>query len=449
MATLDDILDNGTKPATPIVQAPPVQPVTGTPVVGQNQTGDGGSTFSERQVKQWDNEYNNRADSPVGGGVPANVAAGRAARNGIETSSDNITAPTAPQQPVEPQLTDEQRVQLGREARGLTQPTGANAEEPAQQSAEEEEHVFSNVDGTPMLDRNGNPITYKGQLTTEKMIDILYGYKQKTKEELEAERKREKRQKIIAAVGDGLSALANLYFTTKGAPNAFDGTNTMSAKAKERWDKIKAQRTENWDNYMKLKMAARQTDLENAQKKDAYQLQVQKEANDQAYIEFKMGLQRAEAERDAEIDAVNLEVLHGKKKQQDALAEIAEIKAKYQKEREELNNALLKARAGAANRSNTGSRSSGGSSARPAEFSAWDENGVEHKFHTRAAADAFAEQHGTASTSNKTTQTVRKNARGKTKGTSTSTRQGTSHAAIPANAKKPNSGKKNKKIKLI
>lgn len=60
--------------------------------------------------------------------------------------------------------------------------------------------------------------------------------------ELEAERKRQRRNAVIAAIGDGISALANLHYTGKGAPSSFDPKQGLSAKLQERYDKLNAER---------------------------------------------------------------------------------------------------------------------------------------------------------------------------------------------------------------
>lgn len=52
--------------------------------------------------------------------------------------------------------------------------------------------------------------------------------------------KRNKTNAIIAGISDLGSSLANLYFTTKGAPNAYNPKAGMSAKAQERYDKALA-----------------------------------------------------------------------------------------------------------------------------------------------------------------------------------------------------------------
>lgn len=57
----------------------------------------------------------------------------------------------------------------------------------------------------------------------------------------ERENKKRRRDALFSALGDGISAMANLYFTSKGAPNVKQGT-TLSEAQQARWDKIEAQR---------------------------------------------------------------------------------------------------------------------------------------------------------------------------------------------------------------
>lgn len=46
-----------------------------------------------------------------------------------------------------------------------------------------------------------------------------------TSEELENQKKNRKKELIVGAIGDGISAFANLFFTTKGAPSAYKSNN--------------------------------------------------------------------------------------------------------------------------------------------------------------------------------------------------------------------------------
>lgn len=81
-----------------------------------------------------------------------------------------------------------------------------------------------------------------------------------TPEEEARERKRDRSRRIIAAVGDGISALSNLYFSTKGAPSSYTGQNTLSGAYGKRYDKIKAEREANKEKWYAGYMMATQAD---------------------------------------------------------------------------------------------------------------------------------------------------------------------------------------------
>ena len=57
-----------------------------------------------------------------------------------------------------------------------------------------------------------------------------------TDEERRARLKKQRRNSLFAAIGDGISALSNLYFTTQGSPSA-DQSKTMSKALTDRYDK--------------------------------------------------------------------------------------------------------------------------------------------------------------------------------------------------------------------
>lgn len=71
-----------------------------------------------------------------------------------------------------------------------------------------------------------------------------------TAEQKARREKNEKREAFFAALGDGISAFSNLYFTTQYAPDSYDPQNGMSGKTKERWDKLRAIREAHNKEYM-------------------------------------------------------------------------------------------------------------------------------------------------------------------------------------------------------
>lgn len=114
----------------------------------------------------------------------------------------------------------------------------------------------------------------------EELFKQLNPYTPPSAEELEKERKKQKRDKIFAAIGDGISALSNLYFTTQYAPNMYNHKNSMSEAMRVRYDKmIKEREGKNAEYYNGL-MRARQADKENEHRERAWrhQLGIEEEA---------------------------------------------------------------------------------------------------------------------------------------------------------------------------
>ena len=120
----------------------------------------------------------------------------------------------------------------------------------------------------------GAPASGGGGGGYEELFKKLNPYTPPTAEELEKERKREKRAQIIAAIGDGITALSNLFFTTQYAPNMYDGKNTISQANKVRYDKLIKDREEKNTAYFNGLMRARQADAENAHRERSWQRQL-------------------------------------------------------------------------------------------------------------------------------------------------------------------------------
>lgn len=75
-----------------------------------------------------------------------------------------------------------------------------------------------------------------------------------TPEQAKARQRRERREKVFSAIGDGISALSNLYFATKGAPNMYDPTANMSETTRKRWERINKEREVDNDKYLNLQL---------------------------------------------------------------------------------------------------------------------------------------------------------------------------------------------------
>lgn len=113
-----------------------------------------------------------------------------------------------------------------------------------------------------------------------------------TKEEQEAEAKRQKRNAMFAAISDGISALSNLYFTTKGAPNAYTGRRTMTDAVQDQYAKIR----QDWqDNLTKSNALGMQKfQLEKSMEQEKLRQRQAKQAMELKYQEFLLKADEAE-----------------------------------------------------------------------------------------------------------------------------------------------------------
>lgn len=247
--------------------------------------------------------------------------------------------------------------------------------------------------------------------------------------ESDAERKkrerREKSKKIIAAVSDGISALSNLYFTSQYAPNMYNHEkgSVLTAVGK-RIDQQKADREKKRDQYMNFSLKL--GDLENRRAQTLRELKAQQE---------QQKLAREKAERDAEQHGWLAALQPDKQREQKGKADKAErdaITAKAEADNaQELYGAKVDTEK-ARRRSYDASAASHGR-ANAAEFTAWDEHGNPHQFHTAAAAESFARQHGTWQNeeNTSTTSSTKTDERGRKSSTSHTTTKQDSYPAAP------------------
>lgn len=95
---------------------------------------------------------------------------------------------------------------------------------------------------------------------------------QTSDEDKEKQMRRERRKAIVSALGDGLSALSNLYFTTKGAPD--QGIKPgMTDAAKKRMDDLRAQWQKEKDKYQDFMLKGFEMDREQGNWLKSYKLQ--------------------------------------------------------------------------------------------------------------------------------------------------------------------------------
>lgn len=249
------------------------------------------------------------------------------------------------------------------------QPTPAGAQPPeAAQPAKAPEHKMSYVE----------------------MFRQMSPYKPPTAEELERERKKEKRDKVFAAIGDGIAALSNLYFTTKGAPNAFDPRNSLSAKARERWEKLNKEREENARYYMQEAMKAQALDDDRDDKDRSYMSKLQ---NDYRNYLLKLSADN----RAAELHDLDKQLRQGKINEQTYKANKAEVEAKYAEDNQKSVIAKNKAAAKASNASANNSNAQAAEHRRNVNsgYAWYEKDGTRHIAKTKDEAVYNARQHGT------------------------------------------------------
>lgn len=262
------------------------------------------------------------------------------------------------------------------------------------------------VDTEPQDSKKKSAISYAD------MFAAMEPYKEPTKEELEKERKKEKRERLFAAIGDGISALSNLFFTTQYAPNMYDpNKETNSEKVENYWTNLKKEREANRqryvDGYIKAKQAddlhaiqqqnadvaaewkKADTERKNAIAKAQGEVLAARAAKDQSAadlaakkLEYLMaGWPEEQAKKQAEID-----LLKAKKKQADAQTNNANAAADEHRRR---GTASWVGGKGGSSGGKSGVSKSGG------EYIAYDKDGNVRHFKQKGAAEQFAREQGT------------------------------------------------------
>lgn len=159
------------------------------------------------------------------------------------------------------------------------------------------------------FDENNKPILVNADVATPKITpkttdatpstegeefrsyrDILAKYAPLTSDEDKRKQmRRERRKAIVSALGDGLSALSNLYFTTKGAPD--QGLKPgMTDAAKKRMDDLRAKWQAEKDKYQDLMLKGLEMDREQGNWLKSYELQKNEEERKQKAFEKELPL---------------------------------------------------------------------------------------------------------------------------------------------------------------
>lgn len=224
--------------------------------------------------------------------------------------------------------------------------------------------------------------------------------RQETPEEKAKRERQEKSRRIIAATVDGASALANLFFTTRYAPNANNPRSSQLGKVNERIEALKAERQADADRYNSIML--RLGDAQNARAKTLRDLKVQQEAQK---------LAREKAERDAEQHGWLALLQPDKQREQKGKADRAESEAvsaqaeaenapamqqaKLQTEKARKGSYEASAAASRASATNSYASASAHNRSNVSEYKGLGKNGTYESFRDRQAAIDFERREGT------------------------------------------------------
>ena len=253
-----------------------------------------------------------------------------------------------------------------------------------------------------------------GSLSYAELYKKLNPYKPPTDEELAKEKKKQKREQIFAAIGDGISALSNLFFTTQYAPNMYTGKNTMSERTKVRYDKLMKEREgKDYEGLMRARIA----DEERDDRERKWQRQL-------GLDDYNRIRNDAKEERDRQMFELNLQLQGNKISASEAEAKRKGIEAKYAEELEKARLETEKAKAGASKASASASNARaeyynrGGGSGKAGEYPWYDSDGNKHFAHSYEAMRQNAIDNGTWNEETQASTTEVKSGRGKTVKTS-------------------------------
>lgn len=186
----------------------------------------------------------------------------------------------------------------------------------------------------PSTAKIGNPLRGNGgQTYTASSYDELIPelerrrdeYRPMSAEALQKLRRRQRAEGIISGISDAVRSVANLVAAHNYAPNMYDPRGSMSAKAQERFDRLKAEREADADKYFNYAMTIGR--LKNEKEQQAYQRG--RDALQDKIRESQDNRAQLKADRDAAMADLRMQLMQGRISEQDAAAEAKRIEADY------------------------------------------------------------------------------------------------------------------------
>lgn len=279
------------------------------------------------------------------------------------------------------------------------QNSGGNAPEPSESKEPPKTDVAPPADKPAGVSPHNDTMGYDQQIAA--LQEAANRVKPETEEERKKRERREKSAKIVSAISDGLQALSNLFFTTRGAPNMYDHKEASQlTPLQEKLEKLKAERQANADKYLQYSLKI--GDAQNERAKTLREMEAQQE---------RAKLAREKAHREQEEHGWLAALQPDKQREQAGKATKAEQEAVTAKAEADNAPDLYKEKVNTErNRGKAAAASAEASHASAADhyasanehktntrgrFQWWDENGNMHYAKTENEAITKARQHGT------------------------------------------------------
>ena len=322
------------------------------------------------------------------------------------------------------------------------QNSGGNAPDPSESKEPPKTDVAPPADKPAGVSPHNDTMGYDQQIAA--LQEAANRVKPETEEERKKRERREKSAKIVSAVSDGLQALSNLFFTTRGAPNMYDHKEASQlTPLQEKLEKLKAERQANADKYLQYSLKI--GDAQNERAKTLREMEAQQER-------AKLAREKAQREQEehgwlAALQPDKLREQAGKatKAEQEAITAEEEAKNAPALYKEKVKTERNRGRAYVASAINSYASANEHNTNARGRFQWWDENGNMHYAKTEDEAITKARQHGTldsvtVNTTDSTDSDVLR--RGKLTGEKQNTKKTTSKKVFyPGIRKKPAAAK--------
>lgn len=109
-------------------------------------------------------------------------------------------------------------------------------------------------DGSDVVQREMETLKKTDPWTNARNLlnQMVSGYKPEDEKARKDRERRERAQRVVNGIADMGRAMANMYYTSQYAPNAYSDKDSLSARSRERLEKANAERQKNDDRYLNM-----------------------------------------------------------------------------------------------------------------------------------------------------------------------------------------------------